>query len=68
MTDSMTVAEAAAALRMHPASVRRLVSLGRLDTVRVDGRTYLVTAASVSRYADTDRRPEMSDWSRDPPP
>ena len=63
-TKWITVADAASALGMHEASVRRLVATGRVAARRIDRRTYLIDAESVVGYLRDGRQPERSNWSR----
>ncbi|HKB40329.1 MAG TPA: excisionase family DNA-binding protein [Gemmataceae bacterium] len=55
MPDTLTTAEAAAALGLHVRVVQKLAAAGELTIARVVGRSFLLDARSVRRY--TPRRP-----------
>jgi excisionase family DNA binding protein len=56
----LTVEEAAARLKMHPVTVRRLLRDGQLPGRKVGTRQWRVSAAALKAYVEGGERPAAS--------
>ncbi len=54
----LTVEEAAARLKMHPDTIRRLLREGSMPGVKLGKRQWRISAAALARFIEGDQKPK----------
>ncbi|GHV81887.1 hypothetical protein AGMMS49991_04450 [Spirochaetia bacterium] len=58
--DLLSVKEAAARLRFHPATIYELVKQNAIESYRIGGRTIRIPATAVTRLLAGNNKPEVT--------